>query len=78
MNDIQTDRELNCSGLSCPLPILRTRQTMDGMRSGQVLKLISTDPGAVNDMPAWVRRMGHALVKAEQPPGEYVFYIQKK
>jgi tRNA 2-thiouridine synthesizing protein A len=74
----EPDVELNCRGLSCPLPVLRTRKAMDAMQSGQVLRLVATDPGSVSDMPAWVRQTGHTLVKAEQPPGEYVFYIQKR
>lgn len=78
LGDVRSDVELNCRGLSCPLPVLRTRKTMEAMQSGQVLKLIATDPGAASDMPAWVRQTGHTLVKAEQPAGEYVFYIQKR
>jgi len=78
LSDIHPDRELDCRGLSCPLPVLRTRKALDAMLSGQVLRLVATDPGSANDMPAWTRHMGHALLKTEQPFGQYVFYIQKK
>ena len=74
----EPDVELNCRGLSCPLPVLRTRRAIEAMQSGQVLRLVATDPGAASDMPAWVRQTGHTLVKAEQPAGEFVFYIQKR
>jgi tRNA 2-thiouridine synthesizing protein A len=75
---LHADQELNCRGLSCPLPILRTKKALDALGSGQVLRLIATDPGSPNDMEAWTRSTGHALLQAEQPQGEYVFYIQKK
>ncbi len=78
MADYKVDLELNCRGMSCPLPVLKTKKAIDGLSSGQVLKLIATDPGAVNDMGAWTRRTGNPLLGSEQPPGEYVFYIQKK
>jgi len=78
MAEHKADLELDCRGMSCPLPVLKTKKAMDGLTSGQVLKLIATDPGSVNDMNAWTRRTGNPLLAAEKPPGEFVFYIQKK
>ena len=78
MTELRVDQELNCRGLSCPLPVLKTKKAVDALQSGQVLRLIATDPGSVNDMEAWTRTMGHILLKAEQPPGEFIYYIQKK
>jgi tRNA 2-thiouridine synthesizing protein A len=78
MAEFKVDQELDCRGLSCPLPVLKTKKAIDGMQSGQVLKLIATDPGSVNDMDAWTRRTGNPLLGSEKPPGEFVFYIQKK
>jgi tRNA 2-thiouridine synthesizing protein A len=71
------DQELNCRGLSCPLPVLKTKKALDGLGSGQVLRLIATDPGSLSDMEAWTRSTGNTLLHTEQPQGEYVFYIQK-
>ncbi|MDP7136423.1 MAG: sulfurtransferase TusA family protein, partial [Candidatus Poseidoniia archaeon] len=59
MTEIQEDRLLDCSGLSCPLPILKTKKTMDGMVGGEVLKMISTDPGSLNDVNASVALRKH-------------------
>ncbi len=77
MSEIQTDLELDCRGMLCPIPILKTKKAIDTLQSGQTLKMISTDPGSVNDIDAWVRRTGNELLKSEQEAGEYVFYINK-
>ena len=78
MSNIKADVELDCRGLSCPLPVLKTKKAVDGMTSGQVLKLIATDPGSVNDINAWTRRTGNELVGHEQGGSEYTFHIRKK
>jgi len=78
MAEYKVDVELDCRGLSCPLPVLKTKKAMDGLASGKVLKLIATDPGSVNDMAAWTRRTGNALLDSEKQVGEFVFYIRKK
>ena len=47
------NEELDCSGLNCPLPILKTKKAVDKLESGQILKMVSTDPGSCNDVEAW-------------------------
>ena len=78
MSDIQANLELDCRGLSCPLPILKTKKAIESLNSGEVLKMIATDPGSINDMNAWTRRTGNELVEHEQEGSDYVFYIRKK
>ncbi len=75
---MKTDLELDCKGLNCPLPILKTKKAIDTLASGQVLKLMATDPGSVNDVNAWARRTGNALVSSEKEGNVFVFYLQKK
>ena len=77
MNEMVHDQALNCRGLSCPLPILKTKKQMDAMKSGQVLKMEATDPGSVNDVNAWTRRTGNELVTHSEEGGLYIFYIKK-
>ena len=77
MNDIAFDQELDCRGLNCPLPILKTKKSMDGMSSGEVLKMTSTDPGSQNDITAWVSRTGNELLSAGDNGGDFVYYIKK-
>lgn len=72
------DKELNARGLSCPLPILRTKKTLDSMATGQVLKMISTDRGAMKDMQEFSKQTGHPLLSAAEENKEFIFYIQKK
>ena len=72
------DQELDTRGLSCPLPILKTKKSLNGLSSGQVLKIVSTDPGSVKDMQAFARQTGHALISSSEENKEFVFYMRKK
>jgi tRNA 2-thiouridine synthesizing protein A len=78
MSGIASDLELNCEGLNCPLPILKTKKAIDSLQSGQVLKMIATDPGSVNDMASWAKRTGNDLVEHTEEGGKHTFYIKKK
>ncbi|WP_020393794.1 sulfurtransferase TusA family protein [Thiolinea disciformis] len=69
--------ELDARNLNCPLPILRTKKSMNGMNAGEVLKVIATDPGSVKDMEAYARQTGNELVATAENNGEFVFYIKK-
>ena len=77
MSEMVHEQALDCRGLSCPLPILKTKKQMDAMKSGQVLKMEATDPGSVNDINAWTRRTGNELVTHSEEGGLYIFYIKK-
>ena len=72
------DKELDCRGMNCPLPILKTKKAIEELDAGQVLKMIATDPGSVNDIAAWTRRTGHELMESEQNGGEYTYFLRKK
>ena len=78
MSDVQANMELDCRGLNCPLPILKTKKAIESLNSGDVLKMVATDPGSTNDMNAWSKRTGNELISSEQNGDEYVFYIRKK
>lgn len=78
MTEIHVDLELDCRGLSCPIPIIKTKKAIDTLSSGQTLKMISTDPGSVNDVSAWSRRTGNPLLDSQDSGPEYVFFLQKK
>jgi tRNA 2-thiouridine synthesizing protein A len=72
------DQELDCSGLSCPMPILKTKKAMDTLQTGQVLKMIATDPGSLPDIEAWTEKTGHELVAHEKEGEKFVFYLKHK
>ncbi|MBT9612151.1 MAG: sulfurtransferase TusA family protein [Burkholderiales bacterium] len=72
------DKELDARGLNCPLPILRTKKGLAELTSGQVLKVIATDPGSVKDMQAFAKQTGNELVSSAEAGGEFTFFMKKK
>ena len=71
------EKEVDCRGLSCPMPILNTKKAMDTLKVGQVLKMIATDPGSVPDIQAWTSKTGHTLLGNDEEGGTFTFYIKK-
>jgi tRNA 2-thiouridine synthesizing protein A len=76
--EIRFDRELDARGLNCPLPILRTKKSLNDMTTGQVLKIVATDPGSVRDFQAFSRQTGNQLLLSNESGGEYLFMMRKK
>ena len=72
------DKELDTRGLNCPLPILRTKKALAELQSGQVLKVVATDPGAVKDFQAFSRQTGHQLLAHSEERKEFIFFMRKK
>ncbi len=72
------DKELDARGLNCPLPILRTKKALAELQSGQVLKVLATDPGAVKDFESFSRQTGHQLVSHSEERKEFTFFMRKK
>ena len=72
------DKELDARGLNCPLPILRARKALNELASGQVLRVVATDPGSVKDFEAFCRQTGTELLSKSADAKEYVFYMRKK
>ena len=72
------DKELDARGLNCPLPILRTKKALTDMSTGQVLKVLATDPGAVKDFAAFSRQTGNPLLSTEAADKELIFFMQKR
>ena len=72
------DKDLDARGLNCPLPILRTKKSLNDMASGQVLRVTATDPGATRDFQAFCKQTGNELLAAEAVNAEFVFFLKKK
>jgi tRNA 2-thiouridine synthesizing protein A len=72
------DREVDARGLNCPLPILRAKKALNDMGTGQVLRILATDPGSVRDFQAFARQTGHQLLSSDEAAGEFVFLLRKK
>ena len=75
---MQFDKELDARGLNCPLPILRAKKALAELRSGQVLKVLATDPGALRDFQAFSKQTGHELVSHGEERKEFTFFMRKK
>ncbi len=71
------DRELDASGLNCPLPILRAKKALGDMTSGQTLRVISTDPGSVKDFEAFCKQTNNPLLSSGEDGGKFVFLVRK-
>jgi len=76
--DAEPDKAIDCKGMLCPLPVVKTRKAIKGMEIGQILEMLATDPGVVPDMSAWEKQTRHEIVFQEEPEnGVYRFLIKK-
>jgi tRNA 2-thiouridine synthesizing protein A len=75
---VQFEREVDARGLNCPLPILRTKKALNDMASGQVLRILATDPSSVRDFEAFARQTGNQLLQQSEQNGEFVFLLRRK
>lgn len=72
------DKELDARGLNCPLPILRAKKALAEMQGGQVLRIVSTDPGSVKDFAAFAKQTGNELLSSTEGNKEFEFYMKRK
>jgi tRNA 2-thiouridine synthesizing protein A len=75
---MHADKEIDTRGLNCPLPILRTKKALSDVQSGQVLKVVATDPGSVKDFQTFAKQTGHSLLSHAEANGEFTFFMKKK
>lgn len=77
MEVIKEDQVLDCTGLLCPMPIVKTKKAFDGLESGQILKMIATDAGSPPDIAAWSRQTGNELLLSSEEGGKFIFFLKK-
>ena len=75
---MEFDKELDARGLNCPLPILRTKKALSELSSGQVLRVVATDSGAVRDFEAFARQTGNTLLESGEANKEFFFLLRRK
>jgi tRNA 2-thiouridine synthesizing protein A len=75
---VNFDKELDARGMSCPLPILKTKKALNELASGQVLKVVTTDPGSVKDMQAFASQTGNTLLQSGEQDKAFEFFLKKK
>ncbi|MFO7601303.1 MAG: sulfurtransferase TusA family protein [Candidatus Desulfacyla sp.] len=76
--DITPDETLDCRGLSCPMPLLKTKKAVGKMTSGQIIEILGTDPGTKNDLPGFAKKAGHDYLGEKDDDGFTRFYIKVK
>lgn len=72
------DREIDTRGLNCPLPILRTKKALNELVSGQVLRVVATDPGAMRDFQAFSRQTGNEMIGQSEAGRVWTFFLKRK
>ena len=78
MTDIAIDKEIDTRGLNCPLPILKAKKTLSEMQAGEVLRVVSTDPGSMRDFQAFARQTGHELVEQTTAGNEFIHVLRRR
>jgi tRNA 2-thiouridine synthesizing protein A len=72
------DKEIDTRGLNCPIPILRAKKALNDMQSGQVLRILATDPGSVKDFQAFSKQTGNELLRHGEANREFTFLLKRK
>ena len=75
---MEVQKEIDTRGLNCPLPILKAKKALAEMSSGQVLKVLATDPGSVRDFQAFAKQTGNELVAQETVGKEFLHYLKRR
>lgn len=77
MNVLAEDKVLDCCGMLCPVPVIKTSKAIKEIQIGQVLKMVATDPGAPPDMEAWARQTGNELLDSHKEGDKFIFYFKR-
>ncbi|HEX5863124.1 MAG TPA: sulfurtransferase TusA family protein [Casimicrobiaceae bacterium] len=75
---VSIDRDVDARGLNCPLPILRTKKALNDMKSGQVVRILATDPAALRDFQAFAKQTGNELLQHAEKDGVYSFLMRRR
>jgi tRNA 2-thiouridine synthesizing protein A len=78
MEEIKPSRMLDCKGLACPMPIVKTSQEIPKIAVGEVLEIQTTDPGSLADFPAWAKTTGQAVLEIRQEPGLIRIFVKRQ
>jgi len=75
---MEVDKEIDTRGLNCPLPILKAKKALADLHSGQLLKVVATDPGSVRDFQAFAKQTGNELVDQQAQGNEFVHVLRRR
>ncbi|WP_036745880.1 sulfurtransferase TusA family protein [Paenibacillus sp. UNC451MF] len=77
MTELSVNQTLDCKGLACPLPVVRTKKAMEALNAGEVLEVVATDKGSVADLKSWSGRTGHQYIGLKEENGAFRHFIRK-
>jgi tRNA 2-thiouridine synthesizing protein A len=75
---MQAHKEIDTRGLNCPLPILKAKKALAEMQTGEILKVVATDPSSTRDFQAFARQTGNELVEQSQADAEFIHFIRRR
>jgi tRNA 2-thiouridine synthesizing protein A len=75
---MEAQKEIDTRGLNCPLPILKAKKALAELKTGDILKVVATDPGSVRDFQAFARQTGNELVEQGTAGNEFVHYLRRR
>ncbi|MHA2232415.1 MAG: sulfurtransferase TusA family protein [Candidatus Hodarchaeales archaeon] len=75
---VEIAQTFDAKGLSCPMPVIKSKKALKELELGQVLEVLATDPGSVNDFAAWTRTTGQELLESSEQDGVYRFLVRRK
>lgn len=71
-----SDHQLIARNMLCPMPVIKTQNKVNELNSGDILEVVCTDPGALNDIPAWCRINGHIVIETKESAGEVIVRLR--
>lgn len=73
----EVHKELDVRGYNCPIPLLRAKKALSGMQAGELLRVLTTDPGSEIDFKVYAEASGHELISFEENDGKFIFVLRK-
>jgi tRNA 2-thiouridine synthesizing protein A len=77
LEEQEMDMELDTKGMNCPLPVLKAKKALSQLEAGNILKILATDPGSVEDFGAFCRSGGHELIESSEAEGVFTYILKK-
>ena len=78
MADYTVAKTLDFKGLACPMPVVKISQQIGSVAIGEVIEVLTTDPGSLADFPAWAKTMGHSIMETKQEPGVIRIFVKRQ
>jgi tRNA 2-thiouridine synthesizing protein A len=75
---MEADKTIDCKGLNCPMPVIKTKKALNEMQPGQILRMEATDKGSKSDITAFASRTGNELLEVKEEGGTFIFFLKKK